>query len=68
MQKLVARISAAICGEQCVRVARSPMIGPHTDIYVGVRAVLDGVAAELRRIIDQPAVRAVDQNELRLAA
>jgi hypothetical protein len=30
------------------------------------RAVLDGVAAELRRIIGPPAVRGVDQNELRL--
>lgn len=32
------------------------------------RAVLDGVAAELRRIIGQLAVTAVDQDELRLAA
>jgi integrase len=32
------------------------------------RAVLDGVAAELRRIISQPAVKAADQDELRLAA
>jgi integrase len=32
------------------------------------RAVLDGVAAELRRIIGQPAVAAVEQDELRLAA
>jgi hypothetical protein len=31
------------------------------------RAVLDGVAAELRRIIGEPAVRAVDP-KLRLAA
>ncbi len=32
------------------------------------RAVLDGVAAELRRIIGQTAEKAVDQEELRLAA
>jgi integrase len=32
------------------------------------RAVLDGVAAELRRIIGQPAPKAIDQDELRLAA
>ena len=32
------------------------------------RAVLDGVAAELRRIIGKPAVKAVDADELRLAA
>ncbi|GLR90941.1 tyrosine-type recombinase/integrase [Bradyrhizobium iriomotense] len=32
------------------------------------RAVLDGVAAELRRIIGEPAAQAVDQDELRLAA
>jgi len=32
------------------------------------RAVLDGVAAELRRIIGKPAVKAVDPDELRLAA
>jgi integrase len=32
------------------------------------RAVLDGVAAELRRIIGEPAVKAVDRDELRLAA
>ena len=31
------------------------------------RAVLDGIAAELRRTIGKPAVKAVDQ-ELRLAA
>ena len=31
------------------------------------RAVLDGVAAELRRIIGHPAVEAVEQDELRLA-
>jgi integrase len=32
------------------------------------RAVLDGVAAELRRIISKPEVKAVDREELRLAA
>jgi len=32
------------------------------------RAVLDGVAMELRRIIGQPAVKAVDRAELQLAA
>jgi uncharacterized membrane protein len=32
------------------------------------RAVLDGVALELRRIIGTPAVKAVDHEELRLAA
>jgi len=32
------------------------------------RAVLDGVAAELRRIVGRPAMKAVDQIELRLAA
>jgi hypothetical protein len=32
------------------------------------RAVVGGVAAELRRIIGQPAVKAVDQNRLRVAA
>jgi hypothetical protein len=32
------------------------------------RAVPDGVAAELRRIIGTPAVKIVDQEELRLAA
>jgi integrase len=32
------------------------------------RAVLDGVAAELRRIIAAPAVKVIDQKELRLAA
>lgn len=32
------------------------------------RAVLDGVAAELRRIISKSDVKAVDQDELRLAA
>jgi integrase len=32
------------------------------------RAVLDGVAAELRRIIGKPAVKAVEQDRLRLAA
>jgi integrase len=32
------------------------------------RAVLDGIAAELRRIIGPPAVRTVDQKEPRLAA
>jgi integrase len=32
------------------------------------RAVLDGVAAELRRIIGKPAAKAVDQGGLRLAA
>ena len=31
-------------------------------------AVLDGVAAELRRIIGEPEMNAVDQAELRLAA
>jgi hypothetical protein len=32
------------------------------------RAVLDGVAAELRRIIGGPAVKVVEQDQLRLAA
>jgi hypothetical protein len=32
------------------------------------RAVLDGVALELRRIIDQPVIKAVDRDELRLAS
>jgi integrase len=32
------------------------------------RAVLDGIAAELRRIIGEPAMKAVDHDELRLAA
>jgi integrase len=32
------------------------------------RAVLDGIAAELRRIIDGPALKAIDQDGLRLAA
>ena len=32
------------------------------------RAVLDGVAAELRRIIGEPEMNAVDRAELRLAA
>jgi hypothetical protein len=32
------------------------------------RAVLDGVAADLRRIIDEPAVKAIGQDRPRLAA
>jgi hypothetical protein len=32
------------------------------------RAMLDGVALELRRIIDQPVVKAVDRDELRLVS
>ena len=32
------------------------------------RAVLDGVAAEMRRIIGKPAVKAIDHEELRLEA
>ena len=32
------------------------------------RAVLDGVALELRRIIGKPTAKAVDREELRLAA
>ena len=32
------------------------------------RAVLDGVAAELRRIIGKPAVKVVEQDQLKLAA
>jgi hypothetical protein len=32
------------------------------------RAVVDGVGAELRRIIDGPAIKAADQGGLRLAA
>ena len=32
------------------------------------RAVLDGVAAELRRIVGEPEVKVVDQDALRLAA
>jgi integrase len=32
------------------------------------RAVLDGIAAELRRIVGEPAMKVVDQDKLRLAA
>jgi integrase len=50
------------------RVARVTGVYVRSKRAAQKRAVLDGIAAELRRIIGEPAVQAVDQSELRLAA
>jgi integrase len=64
----------AKCLDHAVTKDHGEKINRVTGVYVHSkrmaqkRAVLDGVAAELRRIIGRPEVKAVDQAELRLAA
>ena len=62
------------CLDHCVTKDDGEKISRVTGIYnqskrdKQKRMVLDGIAAELRRIIGKPAVKAADQDELRLAA
>ena len=48
-------------------VVRRPMVCNRSKRMKEKRVVLDGIAAELRRIIGRPAVEAADQDEQRFA-